>query len=177
MRCHSVEALLCKAHRYICRGLLEAWINEFFFNCLWGSILEYWDYFEMKSRKTLWAWNICSIFVGNWNHAIRLTTFVRRYVMYKHHNYIRAKNKIWKFKIWFLLFAEDVVWIIGQFLVVYVSKRPIFHLSLSRSWHLSLCMKAKPLGEALKRFCFRQASRNKTTRMDQLRVSKNAHPD
>ena len=84
MRCHSVEALLCKAHRYICQGLLEAWINEFFFNCLWGSILEYWDYFEMKSRKTLWAWNICSIFVGNWNHVIRLTTFVRRYVMYKH---------------------------------------------------------------------------------------------
>ena len=38
----------------------------------------------MKSRKTLWAWNICSIFVGNWNHVIRLTTFVRRYVMYKH---------------------------------------------------------------------------------------------
>ena len=113
MRCHSVEALLCKAHRYICQGLLEAWINEFFFNCLWGSILEYWDYFEMKSRKTLWAWNICSIFVGNWNHAIRLTTFVRWYVMYKqidnrkmsmqllsgassrlrHHNYIRAKTR------------------------------------------------------------------------------------
>ena len=84
MRCHSVEALLCKAHRNICQGLLEAWKNEFFFNCLWGSILEYWDYFEMKSKKTLWAWNICSIFVGNWNHVIRLTTFVRRYVMYKH---------------------------------------------------------------------------------------------
>ena len=196
MRCHSVEALLCKAHRYICRGLLEAWINEFFFNCLWGSILEYWDYFEMKSRKTLWAWNICSIFMGNWNHVIRLTTFVRRYVMYKHQKteryqcnfclgqaagygitIISGQKTRYENSKYDLLFAEDVVWIIGLFLVVYVSKRPIFHLSLSRSWHLSLCMKAKPLGEALKRFCFRQASRNKTTRMDQLRVSKNAHPD
>ena len=64
MRCHSVEALLCKAHRYLCQGLLEAWINECFFNCLWGSILEYWHYFEMKSRKNehetyvLFLWGI-----------------------------------------------------------------------------------------------------------------------
>ena len=45
----------------------------------------------------------------------------------------QGKKQDMKIQNMILLFAEDVVWIIGLFLVVYVSERPIFHLSLSRS--------------------------------------------
>ena len=160
----------------------HSWILRLFWNEIKENSLsmKHMFYFcgELKSRYTTndFRQAVCYVQTSD-NRKISMQLLSGASGRLRHHNYIRAKNKIWKFKIWFLLFAEDVVWIIGLILVVYVRKRPIFHLSLSRSWHLSLCMKAKPLGEALKRFCFRQVSRNKTTRMDQLRVSKNAHPD
>ena len=89
---------------------------------------------ELKSRYTTYDFRqaVCYVQTSD-NRKISMQLLSGASGRLRHQNYIRAKNKIWKFKICFLLFAEDVVWIIGLFLVVYVSKRPIFHLSLSRS--------------------------------------------